>query len=75
MNGVAPGSIVDTEGRARFDQISDGSSGAPVGRHGTRRDIANAVLFLVSDGAAYVSGQILTVDGAATIDLLKVSVP
>ena len=75
VNGVAPGSIVDTEGRARFDQISDGSSGAPVGRHGTRRDIANAVLFLVSEGAAYVSGQILTVDGAATVDLLKVPVP
>ena len=75
VNGVAPGSIEDTEGRARFDQISDGSSGSPLGRHGTRQDIANAVLFLVSDAAAYISGQILTVDGAATVDLLKVPVP
>lgn len=37
----------------------------PFGRIGTVEDIANACLFMVSDEAAYVSGQTLMVDGAA----------
>jgi NAD(P)-dependent dehydrogenase (short-subunit alcohol dehydrogenase family) len=38
----------------------------PARRLGTERDIAAAVSYLCSDGAAYVNGQILTVDGAMT---------
>ena len=34
--------------------------------------MANCVLFLVSDAASYVSGQIFCVDGASTIDSLKI---
>ena len=37
----------------------------PLGRIGTPEDVANAFLFLASDMAAYVSGEILSVDGAA----------
>ncbi|MBQ9496610.1 MAG: SDR family oxidoreductase, partial [Selenomonadaceae bacterium] len=33
------------------------------GRMGTPEDVANAVAFLVSDEAAYITGQVLSVDG------------
>jgi len=37
----------------------------PLGRIGTPLDIANAYLFLASDMASYITGNILSVDGAA----------
>ena len=35
----------------------------PLGRVGSGEDVAGAVLYLVSDAASYVTGQILSVDG------------
>ena len=35
----------------------------PIGRWGTVQDVANACLFLASDLSAYVTGQVLNVDG------------
>jgi len=72
VNAVMPGPIADTEGVARFGAAigaSDGSS-VPLGREGTRAEIANVVLFLVSEAASYVSGQVFAVDGASTVDQL-----
>ena len=68
VNAVAPG-IVQTE---RFSELyeSDGAkiddriSRIPLGRLATPEDIANACVFLASDSASFVSGQILGVDGA-----------
>jgi len=73
VNAVAPGEIRDTEGLARFEAAVDTTSASnPLGRLGRPQDIANAVLFLVSDAASFVSGQILTVDGAASVDVFKI---
>ena len=39
----------------------------PLGRAGSAEDVANAVVFLASDEAAYITGHILTVDGGMTM--------
>ncbi|MGI9163569.1 MAG: SDR family NAD(P)-dependent oxidoreductase [Mycobacterium sp.] len=46
--------------------LADVSRIIPAGRLGTENDIAAAVSYLCSEGAAYVNGQVLTVDGAMT---------
>jgi peroxisomal 2,4-dienoyl-CoA reductase len=72
VNAVAPGEIEATEGVARFDAAADlPPANNPLGRRGTRQDIANAVLFLVSDAASFISGQVIAVDGATSVDMLK----
>ena len=40
----------------------------PVGRIGAPDDIANAVIFLASDEAGYITGQTITVDGGRIIN-------
>lgn len=74
-NAVAPGAIADTEGLSRFSDVSQRDSGsAPVGRVGTKLDIAHTVLFLVSEAASYVSGQVIYVDGGSGVDSMKMKV-
>jgi NAD(P)-dependent dehydrogenase (short-subunit alcohol dehydrogenase family) len=41
--------------------------GIPLGRLGTPDDIANAVLFLASDRASFITGQTISVDGGYTM--------
>jgi 3-oxoacyl-[acyl-carrier protein] reductase len=35
----------------------------PLGRYGQPEDVANAIVFLCSDEAAYITGQVLVIDG------------
>jgi peroxisomal 2,4-dienoyl-CoA reductase len=62
---VAPGAIGDTEGMRRLapGAAEKVASDVPLRRLGRIEDIANAALFLVSDAASYVSGEVLVVDG------------
>jgi 3-oxoacyl-[acyl-carrier protein] reductase len=70
LNGVAPG-VIDAGIVHSSFQVSDVAKGViesclrqtPLGRMGAPSDIAAAVDFLASPDAAYVSGQILAVDG------------
>jgi NAD(P)-dependent dehydrogenase (short-subunit alcohol dehydrogenase family) len=47
----------------------------PLGYVGSPIDIANAVLFLCSDAAKYITGQILYVDGGSSVDRMQLSLP
>ena len=64
VNVVAPG-LIDTDmTRAITSQAqADWASQIPLGRLGTPDDVAAAVCFLASDAAAYVTGQVLAVNG------------
>lgn len=71
VNSVAPG-IVKTERFAELYEQSGEKIDARIqrialGRLGTPEDVANACSFLASDRASYISGQILGVDGCASI--------
>jgi NAD(P)-dependent dehydrogenase (short-subunit alcohol dehydrogenase family) len=47
----------------RWDDFLSGAAARPLGRIGQPEDIADAVLYLVSDAAAFVTGAVLVVDG------------
>lgn len=66
VNAVAPG-VTKTDMVASLpeEQIAPLIKTIPLGRIGEPRDIANAFLFLASDLASYITGDILSVDGAA----------
>ena len=63
-NAIAPG-FIETEMTAVLDEKvkADWISGIPLKRIGTGEDVANAVVFLASDLAAYTTGQTISVDG------------
>jgi len=72
VNAIAPGTIRARKlGRARFDKEESEElrqktrEVVPLGRRGVPEDIAGAALFLLSDLSAYVTGQVLAVDGGA----------
>ena len=64
VNVVAPGLIDTPLGRvATAGRPSRGRTRVPLGRQGTASEVADAVVFLLSDEASYITGQILAVDG------------
>ncbi|HNV69900.1 MAG TPA: 3-oxoacyl-[acyl-carrier-protein] reductase [Candidatus Ozemobacteraceae bacterium] len=63
-NAVAPGFIMTEMTSVLPEQVKEEMlRSIPMGTLGSPRDVANAVLFLASDQAAYITGQVLTVDG------------
>ena len=63
-NAIAPG-FIETEMTAKLneDVVQGWRDTIPLKRVGTPEDIANACVFLASDMSAYVTGQVLNVDG------------
>src|SRR5450755_2230890 len=69
VNGVEPGYIL-TPAMAALgseQEIVEMAKCIPLGKLGTPLDIANAMLFLASDEAAYITGQTIVVDGGSTL--------
>lgn len=66
VNAIAPGWIDTTEG------VFSGADHHqhPVGRIGVPEDIANAVLFLCSEQSGFITGQVITVDGGMTKQMI-----
>ena len=67
-NAVAPGFIATDMTAALSEKIQEAIlSGVPMGRPGQAEDVAKAVAFFASDDAAYVTGQVLCVDGGMAV--------
>ncbi|MDD5704432.1 MAG: 3-oxoacyl-[acyl-carrier-protein] reductase [Kiritimatiellae bacterium] len=68
VNAVAPGFIVSKMTDALPQEVRDGMLGQiPAGRFGAPSDVAKAVVFLASEDASYVTGQVLSVNGGMTM--------
>jgi 3-oxoacyl-[acyl-carrier protein] reductase len=72
VNGIAPGYIRTAQ--ALSEEHSLGPEGLekaaqfiPMGRVGEPEDVAEVIVFLASDGARYISGQVLVVDGGLLV--------
>ena len=67
VNSIVPGPIANTEGMERLAptrSMRDAvASSVPLGREGTKEDIAQAAMFLSSSAASYITGAVIPVDG------------
>lgn len=75
VNAVAPGFIdtpmasgerIGADETAQKKMLRRYADQTPIGRHGEPNDIANAVLYLASDEASFVTGHTLVIDGGFT---------
>lgn len=63
-NAVAPGYIMTDMTNALSDKVKENiAAGIPMKRGGDPKDVANAIAFLTSDDAAYITGEVIRVDG------------
>jgi NAD(P)-dependent dehydrogenase (short-subunit alcohol dehydrogenase family) len=71
VNVIAPGAVDDTEGMRRLAPTEQARRQAmqsvPLGRFGTKDEIADLALFLCSDAAAYITGAICVCDGGQSL--------
>ena len=68
VNAVAPGFIETDMTAALSESARTAAQGSiPMNRLGAPEDVARAVAFLASDEAAYITGQVLAVDGGMSM--------
>lgn len=68
VNAVAPGFIAtDMTAKLGDDILAEVRKQIPLGRLGEPQDVADAVLFLASNAASFITGHILTIDGGLTV--------
>ena len=64
VNAIAPGFIKTDMTDVLSDKVKENiAASIPMGSMGTTEDVAKAAAFLASDGARYITGQVLRVDG------------
>ena len=64
VNASSPGPIMSERQRQMIDAgLSDPAKGIPLGRMGEAAEVADSVVFLASERASYITGQILGLDG------------
>ena len=63
-NAVAPGYIITDMTNALSDKVKDAiEASIPMKKRGLPEDVANAISFLCSDDASYITGEVIRVDG------------
>lgn len=68
VNAVAPGFTATEIIKTMPEKVIEGMKArTPLGRMGAPRDIANAYLFLASDDASFITGEVLRVDGGIVV--------
>ncbi|MDO4614714.1 MAG: 3-oxoacyl-[acyl-carrier-protein] reductase [Lachnospiraceae bacterium] len=68
VNAVAPGMIATEMTKQLPDSVyAEMEAGIPAGRIGTAEDVAEAIAFFASEGASYVTGQVLAIDGGMAV--------
>jgi 3-oxoacyl-[acyl-carrier protein] reductase len=68
VNSVAPGWIASG---SQLPEEAIAGRNTPIGRSGTPEEVASVIAFLASDGASYLTGQSIVVDGGNTIQEYK----
>ncbi|WP_167596700.1 SDR family oxidoreductase [Leeuwenhoekiella sp. ZYFB001] len=67
VNGVAPGPIWTPLIPATFDEVAQFGQDVPLGRAGQPSEVAPAYVFLASQDASYITGQIIHVNGGEVV--------
>jgi len=73
VNAIAPGAIETDMNREILDSVGreEFAEWIPLGAVGQTKDIADPAVFLASDASRYITGDILTVDGAYSLHLVR----